>query len=369
MAKIQGTLSGIASTWFSQLHEGNKKGNVFVSALKSYYSTGETKKEGESVCHFALNTLIDLKIAIVTNPLVLLKLNVMKISLVVYHVTQKNIAHEFQVKHGTTAMKHSLPFHAMVKLVDAEDNTSKKNPTLDLPLTIKEITSELLNRKYISLKLWSKSYRHFYSKKWSKKQKKTLLLKGVQILSQTKPMYFKLISKTAKSWRKKWSSSSWSKTLKNLSTSAVKLIKTRLIQTHNLPCNIFSRNRYDRWNCSISKDLCSSYRSARFTHLHFEYQRIFFTLDIAIAKENLTRIDIHHALDTMFFTKWKDSRSSDLFFFRTNDLVPFLFLTRENDKTLDTTFLMSTSSKTTFKMYIGVKKIFQGYPAKTLPKN
>ena len=55
----------------------------------------------------------------------------------------KDFANEQQVKHTSTVMEHSNPFNTLVKLVDAEGFTNEKTRTLDLPLEINNITSNL----------------------------------------------------------------------------------------------------------------------------------------------------------------------------------------------------------------------------------
>ena len=44
-------------------------------------------------------------------------------------------------------MEPSIPLHALVKLVDAEDSTNEKNRPLDLLLEIINVTSELESQK------------------------------------------------------------------------------------------------------------------------------------------------------------------------------------------------------------------------------
>ena len=53
----------------------------------------------------------------------------------------ERLANERQVKHNSTVMEPSIPFHTLVKLVDAEGFTNERTRTLDLPLEINNITS------------------------------------------------------------------------------------------------------------------------------------------------------------------------------------------------------------------------------------
>ena len=57
-----------------------------------------------------------------------------KCKIIFAHGTPRNpetSAHKSQVKHGTTVLELSIPFHKVVELVVAEDNTSEKIRTLN----------------------------------------------------------------------------------------------------------------------------------------------------------------------------------------------------------------------------------------------
>ena len=49
----------------------------------------------------------------------------------------KDFANKRQVKHTSTVLEHSIPFHPVVKLVDAEDIANDKLRTHDLTLDVK----------------------------------------------------------------------------------------------------------------------------------------------------------------------------------------------------------------------------------------
>ena len=49
------------------------------------------------------------------------------------------------MKHTSTGLEPSIPFHTLVKLVDAEDIANDKNRTHDLTLEVNNITKQLQN--------------------------------------------------------------------------------------------------------------------------------------------------------------------------------------------------------------------------------
>ena len=55
----------------------------------------------------------------------------------------KDFANKRQVKHTSTVLEPSIPFHTLVKLVDAEDIANDKIRTQDLTLEINNITKQL----------------------------------------------------------------------------------------------------------------------------------------------------------------------------------------------------------------------------------
>ena len=52
----------------------------------------------------------------------------------------RHFANKRQVKHTSTVLEPSIPFHTLVKLVDAEDIVNDKIRTHDLTLEVKSIT-------------------------------------------------------------------------------------------------------------------------------------------------------------------------------------------------------------------------------------
>ena len=63
--------------------------------------------------------------------------HVMKSSLVDHQKKLKELAHEQQVKHTSTAMEPFAPFYTLVKIVDAEEFTKRKIPILIYPWKLK----------------------------------------------------------------------------------------------------------------------------------------------------------------------------------------------------------------------------------------
>ena len=55
----------------------------------------------------------------------------------------KDFASKRQVKHTSTVLEPSIPFHTLVKLVDAEDIANDKIRTHDLSLGVNTITKQL----------------------------------------------------------------------------------------------------------------------------------------------------------------------------------------------------------------------------------
>ena len=55
----------------------------------------------------------------------------------------EDFANERQVKHASTVLEPSIPFHTLVKLVDAQDIANDKIRTHDLTLEVNKITKQL----------------------------------------------------------------------------------------------------------------------------------------------------------------------------------------------------------------------------------
>ena len=145
MAFIQGTLTGTAFSWYICLNDTYKQDwSAFVQAFKKQFSSQKiayyaqiealtlVKKDNETVRHFALKVqqLVEKgwcnQNASTTN----FKCN--EIFTKGLPKTLKEIADKLQVKHTSTVLEPSIPFHALVKLVDVEDIANDKIRTHDL---------------------------------------------------------------------------------------------------------------------------------------------------------------------------------------------------------------------------------------------
>ena len=74
-----------------------------------------------------------------TRPLLIL--NVSKFSLVVFQKKLKDFANKRQVKHISSSLEPSIPFHSLVNMVDSEDITLEKIKTQELSLEINNLSN------------------------------------------------------------------------------------------------------------------------------------------------------------------------------------------------------------------------------------
>ena len=156
MAFIQCSLTETALSWFIRLNDTYKQDwHVFVQAFKkqfssqnnAYYAQVEalnlSKKDNETVPHFALKVQQLVEKGWCNE-------NASTINLKCYEIFTKGLlknlkdfANKRQVKHTSTVLEPSIPFHTLVKLVDAEDFANDKIRTQDLALEINIITKQL----------------------------------------------------------------------------------------------------------------------------------------------------------------------------------------------------------------------------------
>ena len=156
MAFIQCSLTGTALSWYIRLNDTYKHDwHAFVQAFKkqfssqknAYYAQVEalnlTKKDNETVRHFALKVqqLVEKGWCNENASTINLKCN--EIFTKGLPKNLKDFANKRQVKHTSTVLEPSIPFHTLVKLVDAEDIANDKIRTHDLALEIKNITKQL----------------------------------------------------------------------------------------------------------------------------------------------------------------------------------------------------------------------------------
>ena len=156
MAFIQCSLTGTALSWYIRLKDTYKHDwHAFVQAFKkqfssqknAYYAQVEalklTKKDNETVRHFALKVqqLVEKGWCNENASTINLKCN--EIFTKGLPKNLKDFANKRQVKHTSTVLEPSIPFHTLVKLVDAEDIANDKIRTHDLALEINNITKQL----------------------------------------------------------------------------------------------------------------------------------------------------------------------------------------------------------------------------------
>ena len=156
MAFIQCSLTGTALSWYIRLNATCKHDwHAFVQAFKkqfssqknAYYAQVEalnlTKKDNETVRHFALKVQQLVEKAWCNENASTINLKCNEIFTKGLPKNLKDFANKRQVKHTSTVLEPSIPFHTIVKLLDAEDIANDKIRTHDLELEINNITKHL----------------------------------------------------------------------------------------------------------------------------------------------------------------------------------------------------------------------------------
>ena len=156
MAFIQCSLTGTALSWHIRLNDIYKHDwHAFVQAFKkqfssqknAYYAQVEplnlTKEDNETVRHFLLKVqqLVEKGWCNESASTINLKCN--EIFTKGLPKNLKDFANKRQVKHTSSVLEPSIPFHTLVKFVDAEDIANDKIRTHDLALEINNITKQL----------------------------------------------------------------------------------------------------------------------------------------------------------------------------------------------------------------------------------
>ena len=156
MAFIQCSLTGTALSWYIRLNDTYKHDwHAFVQAFKKQFSSQKnayyaqvkalnlTKKDNETVRHFALKIqqLVEKGWCNENASTINLKCN--EIFTKGLPKNLKDFANKRLVKHTSTVLEPSIPFHTLVKLVDAEDIANDEIRTHDLALEINNITKQL----------------------------------------------------------------------------------------------------------------------------------------------------------------------------------------------------------------------------------
>ena len=159
MAYIQCSLIGTALDWYSNLHISYKQQwNSIVQLLKKQVSSQKTayyaqveamslmKKDNETVRHFALRVQKLVKKAWCNENAATINLKNNEIFTKGLPKKLMDFAHKRQVKHVSTLLERSIPFHTLVRHVDFEDIANEKIRTNDLALEINKISFENDNK-------------------------------------------------------------------------------------------------------------------------------------------------------------------------------------------------------------------------------
>ena len=127
----------------------------FSSQKNAHYAQVEalnlTKKDNETVRHFALEVqqLVEKGWCNAKASTINLKCN--KIFTKGLPKNLKDFVKKRQVEHTSNVLEPSVPFHTLVKLVDAEDPANHKIRTHDLALYLNDITNQLQTQSLQSL--------------------------------------------------------------------------------------------------------------------------------------------------------------------------------------------------------------------------
>ena len=149
-------LTGTALSWYIGLNDTYKQDwHAFVQALKKHFASQKnayyaqlealnlTKKDNETVRHFALKVqqLVEKGWCNENASAINLKCNELFTKGLPKNL--KVFANKRQVEHTSTVLEPSIPFHTLVKFVNAEDIANDKFRTLDLALEVNNITKQL----------------------------------------------------------------------------------------------------------------------------------------------------------------------------------------------------------------------------------
>ena len=161
MAYIQCSLIGTALDCYTNLHISYKQEwNSFVQLFKKQFSSQKTayyaqveamslmKKDNETVRHFALRVQQLVKKGWCNENAATINLKNNEIFTKGLPKKLKDFAHKRQVKHVSTLLEPSIPFHTLVRHVDSEDIANEKIRTNDLALEINKVSlKEDTNKK------------------------------------------------------------------------------------------------------------------------------------------------------------------------------------------------------------------------------
>ena len=155
MAYIQCSLTGTALDWYTNLRISYKQQwNSIVQLFKKQFSSQKTsyyaqveamslmKKDNETVRHFALRVQQLVKKGWCNEIAATVNLKNNEIFTKGLPKKLKDFAQKRQVKHVSTLLEPSIPFHTLVRHVDSEDIANEKIRTNDLALEINKVSLE-----------------------------------------------------------------------------------------------------------------------------------------------------------------------------------------------------------------------------------
>ena len=156
MAFKQCSLTGTALSWYIRLNDTYKQDwHAFVQAFKkqvssqnkAYYAQVEalnlSKRDNETVRHFALKVLQLVEKGWCNENASFINLKCSEIFTEGLPKNLQDFANKRQVKHYSTVLEPSIPFHTLVKHVDAEDIANDKIRTHHFALEVNSITKQL----------------------------------------------------------------------------------------------------------------------------------------------------------------------------------------------------------------------------------
>ena len=156
MASIQCSLTGTAHSWYIRLNDTYKQGwHAFVQAFKKQFSSQKiayfaqveainlSKKYNGTIRQFALKVQQLVEKGWCNENASTFNLKCNEIFTKGLPKNLKDFANKRQVKHTFTVLEPSIPFHTLVKLVDAEDIANDKIRTHDLAFEVNNITKHL----------------------------------------------------------------------------------------------------------------------------------------------------------------------------------------------------------------------------------
>ena len=153
---MQCSLNGTTLSWYNRLNDTFKQDwQAFVQAFKKQFSSQKNayfaqvealnlvKKDNETALHFALKVQQLVEKGWCNENASTMNLKSNEIYTKGLPKKLKDFANKRQMEHISTVLEPSIPFHTLVKLVDAEDIVNDEIRTHDLTLDVNNITKQL----------------------------------------------------------------------------------------------------------------------------------------------------------------------------------------------------------------------------------